>query len=222
MFSKDKKAKKIVELPDKGKFINKRDDEQLQKLQKLKTIFMLLSTLFFAVSLFLPVVGRIHISDILWANTLYILLDIALIIISVFVSYQGFKKHRISKEVSFYDSPRYGYKPLTYIAFELFTFMHILYLAIEVALLVLAVEVWGILNAISALISAAFAVTARQLLYIANAKHMEFIPPIMPDIIPDDDDSEHNDIESSGNAENEKSAEEQCDDTLDSENDADI
>lgn len=172
---------------DMGKFVNSLPKEQLEKAQKLKTIFMLLSTLFFAISLFLPVEGRSRVSDIVWLSTLYIMFDIALIVFSVYVSYQGSKNHRIREEVPYIMAPRGGFKQHTYWSMELFNVFHIALLAAEIAVATVLFGLWGIINIFVIALSTAFSIASRQFLFRANNKTTTYLPPITPDQLPDED-----------------------------------
>lgn len=160
-----------------GKYLSQLGEKELVGLQKRKTIFMLLSTLFFALSLFMPVMGREKLFQFLWLTTLYVIFDVTLILFSVYVSYQGFKKHKIRVCIYGADAPRRGFNRQTYTSYELFNGLHFAMVAIEITVSCLTVEVWGILNIVAVIASAVFSLLSRQVLYRANANLLDFLPP---------------------------------------------
>lgn len=163
-----------------GKYISRLTSAELTKWQRYKSLFMYLSTLFFAVSLFLSVEGRVKVMGILWLATLYTMFDILLIVVSVYVSFQGFKKHKITSEISELNAPKRGFNKFTYFSFELFNLLHIALFIIEVIISCLTFEVWGIINIIVVIISAVFAFISRMILFRANAHNLDYLPPVKP------------------------------------------
>lgn len=162
-----------------GKFVSKLSDKELDALQRKKSLFMYLSTLFFAISLFLEVEGRAKLSDnkpLFALFTLYVISLVVLIALSVFISVMNRTRQKIKREIRECDAPRSGLDRRTFTSYELFNALHVLVAAAEIAVSVYKFGVWG---AINIAVSAASAVTcfiSRQILYKANAGNVEFVP----------------------------------------------
>lgn len=161
---------------EKGCYVSALSGEQAQKAQKNKTVFMLISTLLYAVTLFLPVDGRNVIAPIVWLLTLYLIFDIALIVFSVYASYAGQKKQRVTICFDGKNAPKGGFKRHTFVTYEIFNAMHVVYAAAEIAIVCLSFDVWGLLSAIAATGSAVSCFISRQILFRAY-ENAEFIPP---------------------------------------------
>lgn len=163
--------------PDEGKYLSRLSSDELRSMQTRKTVFMLLSTLLFAVSLFLPVEGRRKVADIVALSTLYILFDVVLIVFSVAVSYMGFKRHKIRAEISEKQSPRGGFDKHTFMSYEIFNALHAVLLVVEAVIGFLTVEVWGMLNIAVVAASFVLSMLSRYVLYRANAHNLDYLPP---------------------------------------------
>lgn len=161
-----------------GKFITKLSREECERLQRRKSLFMYLSTLFFAVTLFLKVEGRTRLSqnkELFAVFSLYVLGEVALIVLSVFVSVcnRGSQKIGDLKEK---NVPRSGLEHHTFWSYEIFNAVHILLACGEVAVSVYKFGVWGAFDILASAASAVCAFISRQILYRANAGNLEFVP----------------------------------------------
>lgn len=154
-----------------GAYLSPKTSEQLEKLQKQKTIFMLLSTLMFATSIFIP-------ADISSLTTLsmvfFVNIYIAVIVLSVVVSIYGKNKHKIRSSVPKADSPRAGYNRFTYVSYELFTASHIVSAVGQIALMTMAYSLMTLISAILMVVSLIFCLVARFIFVYAN-NDLEFV-----------------------------------------------
>lgn len=160
----------------KGCYVSQLSGDQAAKAQTVKTVLMLVSTLLFAVTLFLPVEGRNALSPYLWLFSLYVLFDVALIVFSVYASYAGQKKHRITLCLDGKYAPNGVLKKHTFLSYEIFNAMHAAYAAIEIAVVCVKFDWWGLISAIAAAGAAVTCFLSRQILYHAYAS-AAFIPP---------------------------------------------
>lgn len=163
-------GKKRIIIP--GAFVSPKEENELEKLQKRKTILMLLSTLFFATAILMP-------ADITALSTytmsLAVMVYIIAIIVTVIVALLGKKRQKIQKAVPSRFAPAKGYNRFTYTSYEFFVFVHVLLVAVQIYLVVLSVSVFMILSCVSMGVSLAFAIISRQVFFLAN-KDMEFVP----------------------------------------------
>ena len=162
-----------------GKFISKLDAKTLDALQRRKSLFMYLSTLFFAVTLFLKPDGRARLAgnDSLFAVfTLYVLAEVALIVLSVLVSVFGRTWHKIGPELKEKNVPQSGLDGHTFWSYEIFNALHMALACGEIAVSLYDFDVWGALNIAFAVLSAAFCLVSRQILFKANAGQLEYLP----------------------------------------------
>lgn len=168
-----------------GKFVQKRPQKELDAMQRKKSLFMYLGTLFFAVSLFLTPAGRERLND--WATsgknalalsleTLYLIVWVALIVLSVYVSVMNRTWQKIGPELREKNTPRDGLDRHTFVSYEFFNVLHILSAAGEIAVSVLRIDVWGVLNIIAAIASAVCAFLSRQILFKANKDSLVYVP----------------------------------------------
>ncbi len=162
-----------------GKFVSKLSDKELDSLQRKKSLFMYLSTLFFAISLFLEVEGRAKLSDnkpLFALFTLYVISLVVLIALSVFISVMNRTRQKIKREIRECDTPRSGLDRRTFTSYELFNALHVLVAAAEIAVSVYKIGVWGAINIAVSATSAVTCFISRQILYKANAGNVEFVP----------------------------------------------
>ncbi len=153
---------------EKGVFISQKTENDLNALQKKKTVFMLLSTLFFAIAIFIPfgeLKNAAKIPAFLYTGVIVYAIGIVL---SVIAGWRGRNKHKLRTQTDAADAPRFGYKRFTYITYELFTWWHAVMLGVQTALAVLDFSVFTVLFAVSMALSLAFAVVSRQILWNAN------------------------------------------------------
>lgn len=172
-----KKAKPIV-----GKFISDYSEDELKKAQKKRTVFMLLSHISFAVTLFFSQKCLLAISKLMPLTTAYVLIIIAVIIDCVFISYQNFRKYKLRKEVSENDAPHNGFDRRTYYGYDIFLFMHVILALVQLGLIIYAFDVMGLIVLLLYIASAIFAFFTHRVSFITNARHMEYFPPIVPQL----------------------------------------
>jgi DMSO reductase anchor subunit len=158
-----------------GEYVSQKSGETLAALQKKKTVFMYLSTLFFVTAIFVPL-GEIpnaaKSAAFLYFGLVAYVVGIAS---AVAVPFLGRKKHKLRGTVTAEEAPRFGFKRSTYLTYELFTWWHAVMLGIQTALAVLDFSVYTALFCASMALSFAFAVVSRQILWSAN-KDMIFHP----------------------------------------------
>lgn len=162
-----------------GKFVNKLASAELEAMQRKKSLFMYLSTLFFAVSLFLKVEGRAKLSEnksLFALFTLYVIGLLALIVLSVYISLKNRLGQKIDCEISEKETPRSGLDKHTFISYEIFNALHMLMAAAEIAISIYSFGVWGAFNIVAAIASAVFCLLSRNILFKANAGNLEYIP----------------------------------------------
>lgn len=162
-----------------GKYVSKLDAKELENLQKRKSLYMYLSTLFFAVTLFLKVEGRTRLSEnsrLFAVFTLYVLAEVVLIVLTVYVSVQNRTGQKIGREIKEKNTPRGGLDTRTFTSYECFNALHIALALGEIAVSLYDFGVWGALNIVSASASAVFAFLSRQVLFRANAGNLEYFP----------------------------------------------
>lgn len=161
-----------------GKFVSQLDDETLNKLQKRKSLYMYLSTLMFAVSLFLQVEGRTRLSDnkqLFPLFTLYVLGLLSLIVLTVYISVMNRTWQKIGRELKEANTPRGGLNKHTFFSYEIFNALHVIIAGAEVAVSIYKIGVWGVLNIIVSAASAVLCFISRQILYKANANNLKYI-----------------------------------------------
>lgn len=170
-----------------GKFISKLSKDDADALQRRKSLYMYLSTLMFAVSLFLSVGGRtvFYETEKLFALfTLYVIALLVLIVLSVYIAFMNRTGQKIGGELKEKNVPRDGLDRHTFISYEFFNVLHILVAAAEVVISCLifgakydAKEyLFGVINILVSVASAVFSVKSRQILFKANKDNLEYIP----------------------------------------------
>jgi len=161
-----------------GKFVSRLSDKELAALQRKKSLFMYLSTLMFAVSLFLQVEGRTRLSDnkqLFALFSLYVIALLVLIVLTVFISVMNRTRHKIGREIRECDTPRTGLDRRTFTSYELFNALHLLIAAAEVAGSVYEIGIWGVFNIIVSVASAVLCFISRQILFKANSNNLDFV-----------------------------------------------
>ena len=169
-----------------GKFLSKLSQKELDALQKRKSLFMYLSTLLFAVSLFLKVEGRDRLANMSsWRAlfTLYLIALIALIALTVYVAVMGRTGQKIGSELKESNVPRDGLNKHTFVSYEFFNVLHVLVAAAEIVISVIGFGSSGafdifiaVCNIIVSAGSAVCCVLSRQVLFKANAGNLEYLP----------------------------------------------
>ncbi|MCM1236158.1 MAG: hypothetical protein NC489_39240 [Ruminococcus flavefaciens] len=162
-----------------GKYISRLSSDELCKLQRRKTLYMYLSTLFFGVNLFLKVEGRTWLSEkesLFAVFSLYVICQTAMLFYSVYIMIMGRLGHRIQSEIKEKDAPLDGFEKHTYRAYEIFNGFHFVMAAAEIAVSLCDFGKWGAANIVAAIASAVFSLLSRQVLYKANAGNLDFIP----------------------------------------------
>lgn len=180
----DEKAdgKDAIELFEKkkrnGVYYNKRPPKELEAMQTRKSLFMYGSTLFFAVSLFLQVEGRERLSEnskLFALFTAYVLLELALVVFSVYISILNRTGQRIAPTIKEKYVQKGGLDRFTFRSYEWFNAMHFVMAAAEIAVSVYKIGVWGVLNIIVSVASAVLSLLSRNVLYKANAGQLTFV-----------------------------------------------
>ena len=163
-----------------GKFVSALSSQDLDALQRKKSLFMYLSTLLFAVSLFLKVEGRTKLSEtksLFAVFTLYVIAELVLIILTVFIAVMNRTGQKIGRELKESCVPRDGLDKHTFLSYEAFTLLHVLMAAAEIAVSVYSFGIWGAFNIAVSAGSAVCAVISRRILFKANAGNLEYFPP---------------------------------------------
>lgn len=172
MEAKPTKTKKIY-----GSFVSNKDPELLKKSQKLRLIYMYLSTLTLAVTLFLPQEWAVKAKEIIALQTAYVILAGVLIVISVIASYAAGRSCNITKPVSEKYKPKAGFENATFASQEWFMYLHITFAAAEIGLVVYGFGVWGLFAALLSCSGAVFSVLSRMAAYSALKEGLDFVPP---------------------------------------------
>lgn len=162
-----------------GKYISKLDTEELDRLQRRKSLYMYLSTLLFAVSLFLKVEGRTRLSEnrsLFAVFSLYVFAEVALIVFTVFVAVCGRGSQKIGRELQAKHVPKDGLDAHTFVSYEIFNVLHIALACGEIAVSVYRFGIWGACNIAVSAASAVLCFLSRQILYKANAGNLEYLP----------------------------------------------
>ena len=140
---------------------------------------MYLSTLLFAISLFLQVEGRTKLSDnksLFALFSLYVLALVVLIVLTIYIAVMNRTWQKIKRELKEANTPRSGLDKHTFFSYEIFNALHILIAAAEVAVSIYGIGVWGAINIPVSIASAVLCFMSRQVLYKANAGNLEYIP----------------------------------------------
>ncbi|MDE6398558.1 MAG: hypothetical protein K2L51_04485 [Clostridiales bacterium] len=162
-----------------GKYISRLEQKDLDALQKRKSLFMYLSTLFFAVSLFLKVEGRTRLSqnkELFAVFTLYVIAEVALIVLTVYVALMSRGGQKIGRELKERNVPQGGLDHHTFWSYEIFNAVHIALAIGEIAVSVYKFGAWGACNIAVSVASAVCCFLSRQILFKANAGNLEFLP----------------------------------------------
>lgn len=162
-----------------GKYVSRLSSDELYKLQRRKSLYMYLSTLFFGINLFLKVEGRTWLSEkesLFAVFSLYVICQVAMLFYSVYIVIMGRLGHRIKSEIKEKDTPLDGLDKHTFRSYEIFNGFHFVMAAAEIAVSLCAFGKWGAMNIVAAIASATFSLLSRQVLYKANAGNLDFIP----------------------------------------------
>ncbi len=162
-----------------GKYVSSLTDKELDSFRLRKALFMYLSTLFFAVSLFLKVEGRAKFADVtalFSLYSLYVICQLVMLFYSVYIMIMGRFGHRIGRELKAKDVPPDGLDKHTFRSYEVFNAFHVVMALAEIAVSVYGFGVWGAVNIVCAAASAVFCFLSRQVLYKANAGRLTYIP----------------------------------------------
>ena len=160
-----------------GSFVSTKDPELLKKSQKLRLVYMYLSTLTFAVTLFLPQEWATKAKDMIALQTAYVILAATLIVISVIASYAASRSCNVSKPVSEKYKPRAGFENATFASQEWLMYLHMVFAAAEIGLIVYGFGMWGLIAAILSAAGAVFALLSRMAAYEALKDSLDYIPP---------------------------------------------
>ena len=162
-----------------GTYYNNRPQEELDAMQRKKTLFMYGSTLLFAVSLFLQVEGRQRLADnakLFALFTAYVLLELALIGFTVYIAFMGRTGQKIAPKIKEKYVQPGGLDRFTFRSYEWFNALHFALAAAEIAVSVYKIGPWGVVNILASVGSAALSLLSRNELYKANAGQLTYIP----------------------------------------------
>ena len=162
-----------------GTYYNKRPQDELDAMQRKKTLFMYGSTLLFAVSLFLQVEGRQRLADnakLFALFTAYVLLELALIVFTVYIAFMGRTGQKIAPKIKEKYVQPGGLDRFTFRSYEWFNALHFALAAAEIAVSVYKIGPWGVVNILASAGSAALSLLSRNELYKANAGQLTYIP----------------------------------------------
>lgn len=178
--------------PRLGKYVSDLSAEQAAKYQRRKSTFMYISTLLFAVSIFLPVGGRdvlLEKPSLKSVTTLYLIAVLALIVMSVYVSFKNRVGQKIGCELKASAVPRDGLDHHTFWSYEIFNALHIALALGETAIAVLSFGKYGamdiVIGVLDILVMAGAAVCShlsRNEFFKANANHLTFVEPTPEEI----------------------------------------
>lgn len=160
-----------------GSFVSSKDPELLKKSQKLRLVYMYLSTLTFAVTLFLPQEWATKAKEILALQTAYVILACVLIVISVIASYGAARGCNVTKPISEKYKPKAGFENATFASQEWFMYLHIVFAAAEIGLIIYGFGAWGLTAAVLSCAGAAFSFLSRMAAYSALKDGLDYIPP---------------------------------------------
>ncbi len=160
-----------------GSFVSNKDPELLKKSQKLRLVYMYLSTLTFAVTLFLPQEWATKAKEILALQTAYVILACVLIVISVIASYGAARGCNVAKPISEKYKPKAGFENATFASQEWFMYLHIVFAAAEIGLIIYGFGAWGLVAAVLSCAGAAFSFLSRMAAYSALKDGLDYIPP---------------------------------------------
>lgn len=162
-----------------GYYLSSLSDDELNKLQFRKSLFMYLCTLFYALSMFLKVEGRTRLSEnksLFALYSLYVILSVVMLFYTVYIVIMGRTGHKIAKRIRAKYVSTDGLDKHTFVAYELFNALHVLLALAEIAISLYKIGIWGGINVAAALATAVFSVMSRQILYRANAGNLTFVP----------------------------------------------
>lgn len=185
-----KRVKKKKPQKPSGKYIVRAERTELDSQNKKRALFMLLSTLLLAVSLFIPQDNMFVLAKIVWLNTAYAIFMCGLIAISVWTSYASFRGAKLRTEIPETDAPRKGFEHGTFRCYEWFVIFHTLWAAAQIALTVWKFDAGGLIITLLAAASLAFAIIARQISFNALKGKTEYLPPAAP-LIPENEQDEN-------------------------------
>jgi hypothetical protein len=172
----------------RGTFVSQKDEAVLKKAQKLRLIFMYSSTLTLALILFIPQEWAKFAKNIVWLQTLYVLLIFVLIIVSVAASYGASRNCNVTKPIDEKRRPKTGFEKRTFVSVELFSALHFLHAAAQMALFIYGVvsygfNIWDICAAILGCGGAAFAYMFRLVTFRTLKEDLLYIPPKKNDMV---------------------------------------
>lgn len=178
--AKSKKTK-----PPVGKYVSQKDAALLKKAQKMRLVFMYLSTLTLAVTLFLPLEWAEYTKDILWLQSLYVGLIAVMVTVSVIASYGASRGCNITGSVSEKHKPKRGFEKGTFISVEWFMYLHFLLAAGFIAVNIYAIVSYGgkpfdLLATVLACAGAALAYMFRLITFRAFKDDLTYVPPSAP------------------------------------------
>ncbi len=162
-----------------GKYISKLEQSELDKLQRKKSMFMYLSTLFFGVTLLLKVEGREKLAQqksLFALFSLYVICLLVMIVFSVYIAVLGGTSQKIGREIKEKNTPLAGLDKRTFTSYEIFNGFHVVLALAEVAISIYGFGVWGAVNIAAAVASAACSIISRQILFKANSGNLEYFP----------------------------------------------
>lgn len=172
-----------------GTFVSQKSPEVLKKAQKTRLIYMYLSTLCFALLLFLPQEWAEKAKDVLALQTAFVIIVIALIVITVMASYGASRGCNITKPISERYKPRAGFENATFATVEWKMYLHYVLAAWEIAMLIYGFGLWGLLSALLSAGGAALATLSRIVSFKAMRDELVYSPP-PEEIIPEKEDPE--------------------------------
>ncbi len=170
-----------------GTYVSQKDEAILKKAQKTRLIFMYLSTLTLALLLFVPQEWAEFAKNILWLQTSYVVLIFALIITSVATSYFASRGCNVAKPINEKRRPKKGFENRTFASVELFSALHFIHAAAQLALLIYGVisygfNVWDVLAALLGCCGAAFAFMFRLVTFRTLKEDLLYVPPIKTEL----------------------------------------
>lgn len=178
------KKQKKEDLTSYGVYRSKRTPEEIKKLKLTRTVSTFAANGILAALIFIPQDSLTAISDMTWLTTLWVLFICALVIISVWASYQNFRGAKIAAELPMKNAPHKGFAKSTFSCFEWFLYSRGAHVVVQLALVIYRFDVLGLVSTILSAIAFAAAFISRKASFDAY-KDSIFIAPesmILPEL----------------------------------------
>ena len=163
-----------IDIEKLDRYISRRSDEELKKLQIKKSAFFCASVALLIITMFLP-------SDSAWHAlhgplvSVFSTLNIIGLIYALYLLYQDNRKHKIKKVVLKSKAPHFGYNKFTFLTYEIFVLAMLFFVAEQSTVVYFARDGFAIAGLGLMVAAFAFALVSRFILVNANSGFMELI-----------------------------------------------